>query len=354
MVGGDPMRGRTLCWRVSFSAVALLLVAGCSVNSTFVYKPGGPAVGGPKLPVKVAVLPFKDGTENFTDRGSVFISGGQYNVAKAGIAATMTALTPELWAKSFAEDLAASGSFRAARFIYSPSELADEDIFVEGTLTKAYVGKTFDNFNEFAISLGALTRSDKRLVWEKEVTRRWKTPGNAYAGCGMGIQCSVDKFKAEYNKAMQGMFAEARADLVATLASLSGSGAREGGLPPAVSSGEAREEEFVGIGLRVSIAADVLTVDSAMEGTPASKAGMQAGDAILSVDGKPTAGMAVADAVGRMRGVKGTSVTLGIMRAGWNAPRNFTIVRDVIRVGTPAPPAPESTEQTIERILKGK
>jgi hypothetical protein len=42
------------------------------------------------------------------------------------------------------------------------------------------------------------------------------------------------------------------------------------------------------------------------------------------------------------------------MRAGWNAPRNFTIVRDVIRVGTPAPPAPESTEQTIERILKGK
>jgi hypothetical protein len=328
-------------------------MAGCAVNSTFVYKPNAPAVGGPKLPVKVAVLPFKDGTENFTDRGSVF-SSGQYNIAKAGISATMTALTPELWAKSFAEDLAVSGSFRSARFLYSPSELADEDFFVEGTLTKALIGKTWDDGNEFAVSMRALTRSDKRLVWEKEVTRQWKTPSNLYSGCGMGIQCSVDKFHAEHNKAMQGIFAKARADLVATLASLSGSRAGEGGLPPAASPGEARNEVFVGIGLRVGIAGDVLTVESAIEGTPASKAGMQAGDSILSVDGKPTAGMAVADAVGRMRGVKGTSVTLGVMRAGWNTPRDFTIVRDVISVGTSAPPAQESVEGTIERILQEK
>ena len=229
--------------RFLIAAVVLGLMAGCSVNSTFVYKPAPPMAGGPKLPVKVAVLPFKDGTEDFTDRGSVFISGGQYNVAKAGIAATMTALTPELWAKSFAEDLAASGVFRSVRFIYGPSELVDEDISIEGTLTKAYVGKMFENFNEFAVYLRALTRSDKRIVWEKEVARRWKTPGNTYAGCGMGIQCSVDKFKAEYNKAMQGMFAEARADLVATLAGLSGSRAGEGGLPPAASPDEARKGE---------------------------------------------------------------------------------------------------------------
>jgi len=348
------MRGRTLCWRVSFAAVALLLVAGCSVNSTFVYKPGGPAVGGPKLPVKVAVLPFKDGTEDFTDRGSIF-SGGSYNLAKAGIAATMTPLTPELWAKSFAEELAASGSFRSARFLYSPSELTDEDFFVEGTLTKAYIGKLWDDGNEFAISLRALTRSDKRLVWEKQVTRAWKNTLALYKGCGgMAIQCMVDRHHADTNRVMQGMFAEARADLVATLASLSGSRAGENGLPPAASPGEARKEEFVGIGLRVGMAGGVLTVASTMEGAPASKAGMQAGDAILSVDGTPTAGMAIADAVGRMRGVKGTSVTLGVLRAGWGAPRDFTIVRDVIRTGTSAPPAQESTEQTIDRILKGK
>lgn len=221
-------------WRFPFAAVALVLMAGCGVNSTFVYKPDAPAAAGMKLPVKVAVLPFKDGTEDFTDRGSVFISGGQYNVAKAGIAATMTALTPELWAKSFAEDLAASGVFRSVRFIYGPSELVDEDISIEGTLTKAYVAKMFENFNEFAVSLRALTRSDKRIVWEKEVTRRWKTPGNTYAGCGMGFQCGVDKFKAEYNKAMQGMFAEARADLVATLSSNQGGWPEAGGLPVVV------------------------------------------------------------------------------------------------------------------------
>lgn len=230
------MRRRPRGSGVPVVALVLVLVAGCSVNSTFVYKPGAPAVGGAKLPVKIAVLPFKDGTDNFTDRGSVF-SSGQYNIAKAGISATMTALTPELWAKSFAEELAVSGSFRSARFLYSPSELADEDFFVEGTLNKALIGKTWDDGNEFAVSMRALARSDKRVVWEKEVTRRWKTPSNLYAGCGMGIQCSLDKFHAEHNKAMQGIFAEARADLVATLAGLSGSQAGESGLPSA--AGEA-------------------------------------------------------------------------------------------------------------------
>ncbi len=344
------MRDRSRGWVVPVVALALLFMAGCAVNSTFVYKPGAPVAGGPKLPAKVAVLPFKDGTDNFTDRGSVF-SSGQYNIAKAGISATMTALTPELWAKSFAEELAVSGSFRSARFLYSPSELADEDFFVEGTLTKALIGKTWDDGNEFAVSLRALSGSDKRLVWEKEVTRQWKTPSNLYAGCGMGIQCSVDKFHAEHNKAMQGIFAEAGADLVATLAALSGSGAGEGGLPPA---GEARKEELVGIGLEVNVANNTLTVVRAMEGAPASKAGMQAGDAILYVDGTPTTGVPVADTVGRIRGVKGTSVTLGVLRAGWSTPRDFTIVRDVIRVGTSAPPAQESVEETIEKILKGK
>jgi hypothetical protein len=212
------MRGRSGRWGVPIAAMALAMMAGCAVNSTFVYKPAGPAAGVRKLPVNVAVLPFKDGTEDFTDRGSVF-SGGQYNLAKAGIAATITALTPEMWAKSFAEDLAASGSLRTARFVYGPSELTGEDLFVEGTLRKAYVGKTFDDFNAFALSLRASTRNDKRPVWEKEVAKEWKTRKDLYVGCGVGIQCSLDRFHAEYNKAMQEIFAEARADLVATLGS---------------------------------------------------------------------------------------------------------------------------------------
>ena len=225
------------------AAVALLLMVGCGINSTFVYKPGPPEAGGAKLPVKIAVLPFKDGTEDFTDRGSIF-SGGHYNLAKAGIAATMTPLTPELWAKSFAEELAVSGSFRSARFLYSPSELADEDFFVEGTLTKAYIGKLWDDGNEFAISLRALARSDKRCVWEKEVSRAWKNTLALYKGCGgMAIQCMVDRHHADANRVMREMFVEAGADLVATLAALSGSRAGEDGLPPAASPGEARKDK---------------------------------------------------------------------------------------------------------------
>jgi hypothetical protein len=228
------MRGRFRGWRFPLAVMVLVSLAGCAVNSTFVYKPGTPAPGGPQLPVKVAVLPFKDGTEDFTDRGSVF-SNGQYNLAKAGISASVTALTPELWSKSFAEELAASGAFRSARFVYGPSEFVDEDVFVEGTLKKAYAGKTFDDLNEFSLFLKASTRSDKRIVWEKEWTKEWRTRKDLYAGCGMGIQCAVDKYQGEYNKAMQEIFAAAGADLAATLASRSGSRPAEGGVPPAAS-----------------------------------------------------------------------------------------------------------------------
>ena len=337
------MRGHSRGWRFAFAALALALMAGCGVNSTFVYKPAAPVAGGPKLPIKIAVLPFKDGTEDFTQRGSIF-SSGHYNLAKGGVSGSVTALTPELWAKGFADDMAASGSFQAVRFVYSPSELAGEDFYIEGTLKKAYVGMHWEDGNEFVLYLKALGRPDNNLYWEKEVTREWKTSASIMQGCGMGIQCSVDRLHADTNRVMQGIFAEARADLLATLASRSGNRA-----------GEARNEEFFGIGLRVGIAAgDVLTVESVIEGAPGSKAGMQAGDSILSIDGKPTAGMAIADAVGRMRGVKGTSVTLGVKRTGWNTPRDFTLARDVIRAGTSSPQAPESVEQTIERIYKAK
>jgi hypothetical protein len=229
--------------RVPIAAMVLVLMAGCGVNSTFVYKPGGPVAGSAKLPVKIAVLPFKDGTENFMDRGSIF-SGGQYNMAKAGYTTFMTALTPELWAKSFAEELAVSGSFRSARFLYSPSELADEDFFVEGTLTKAYFGKRFEDGNEFAISLRALTKSEKRVVWEKEVSRAWKNSFILYEGCGkMSLQCPADRHHADTNRVMREMFTEARTDMVATLASGHGSRAGEGGLPTAASPGEALQDK---------------------------------------------------------------------------------------------------------------
>jgi hypothetical protein len=238
MVGGDPMRGRSRGWGVPVSVLALLLMAGCGVNSTFVYKPGGPAAGGMKVPVKVAVLPFKDGTEDFTKRGSVLAPESlYYNLAKAGIGGQITALTPDLWAKAFADDTAAAGVFQSVRFVYGPSELVDEDLYIEGTLGKATVSGAWVNPSEFALGLRAVRRADKKPVWEKEVSRVWKnTPATLYKGCGgMAIQCMVDRHHEDANRVMREIFAEARADLMATIASQSGIRAEEGSLPPTAS-----------------------------------------------------------------------------------------------------------------------
>lgn len=224
---------RTVRW-IGFAAFAtsLAMAAGCAVNSSFTYKPNTATPGGSKLAAKVAVLPFVDGTENFTKRGSA-LSDGKYNLAKAGIAGSMDALTPELWGKSFADDLAASGSFQSARFVFAPSEVKDEGYSVDGTLKKVNFAATFDYANEILVSFRATRVSDRKVVWEKETGRVWKTPRNIYSGCSLGIQCMTDRMHGDWNKEMASIFAEARADLVGTLAGLSEGGAVGGAAPTA-------------------------------------------------------------------------------------------------------------------------
>jgi hypothetical protein len=214
------MISRSSGWRFLFAATAFLLAAGCA-NTNFVYKPGAPAASGPKLPMKVAVLPFKDGTEDFTKRGGIF-SHNTWNLAKTGVTDRFSALPSVLWAKFFADDLSSSSVFQAVRFIYSPSELADEEFFIEGVLEKAYYNGGMIRPNEFAFGLRAIRRTDNRLVWEKEVTRVWKNMRTYDEGCGISAKCMVDKDHAEKNLVMQDMFAEARLDLVRALAATPG------------------------------------------------------------------------------------------------------------------------------------
>lgn len=347
----DRLRGLKLL----FTMLVLVLMTGCSVNTAFVYKPTGPVTGGQKLPVKIAVLPFKDGTEDFTKRGNELFSQENlmYNLAKTGISSLITALTPELWAKAFADDLAASGEIRAARFVYSLSELSDEEMYIDGTVEKAYFGGTWDKPTEFVVSFRALRKADNQLLWEKAVARSWKDTPAMYSGCGLGMQCMTDRYHAKINMVMQGILAEARADLMHTLVPLTGNRVGEGERSPVSPVSETRKENVVGIGIRVRVGDSGLSVESVIEGTPASKEGVQAGDAILFIDESPTTGMSVVDAVGRLRGAKGTTVTLGVMRTGWRTQRNFTLTRDIIRGGTPAQPAPESVDETIEKIIRG-
>src|SRR3989344_1430010 len=68
--------------------------------------------------------------------------------------------------------------------------------------------------------------------------------------------------------------------------------------------------EFGGVGMEIGMRDKIVTVIAPLKGTPAEKGGVQAGDSILKIDDTFTADMTVDDAVKRIRGVKGTTVTL--------------------------------------------
>jgi len=90
--------------------------------------------------------------------------------------------------------------------------------------------------------------------------------------------------------------------------------------------------EFGGIGIVITIQKGILTVISPIEGTPAHKAGVMAGDQIIKVDGESTEEMALWQAVKKMRGPKGTAVEITIKREGQPKPIAFKLVRDIIPI----------------------
>jgi len=90
--------------------------------------------------------------------------------------------------------------------------------------------------------------------------------------------------------------------------------------------------QFTGLGIQIGIKDNILTVIAPIEDTPAYKAGVKAGDKIIKINGESTKGMSLYDAVTRLRGPKGTSVTITIVREGLGEPMDITIVRDIIRI----------------------
>ena len=89
---------------------------------------------------------------------------------------------------------------------------------------------------------------------------------------------------------------------------------------------------FGGLGIEISIQNDIITVVSPIEDTPAYKAGLKALDQIIAIEGESTKGFSLFDAVQRLRGPKGTQVTISIMREGFDKPKDFTITRDIIKI----------------------
>ena len=90
---------------------------------------------------------------------------------------------------------------------------------------------------------------------------------------------------------------------------------------------------FSGIGVEIGIRDEKLQIIAPLEGSPAERAGLRPGDHIVTINGDTfTAELSVDEAVSLIRGPEGTPVKLSIMREGWEEPRDFSIVREVINI----------------------
>jgi len=89
---------------------------------------------------------------------------------------------------------------------------------------------------------------------------------------------------------------------------------------------------FEGVGMEIGIKKGQLQVIAPLEGTPAQKAGLRAGDKIIKVDDTLTADITVDEAVNLIRGPKGTEVTLTIYREEWETTKEIKIVRGLIEI----------------------
>ncbi|MEH6487263.1 S41 family peptidase [Hyphomonas oceanitis] len=87
--------------------------------------------------------------------------------------------------------------------------------------------------------------------------------------------------------------------------------------------------EYGGLGIEVTMEDGFVKVISPMDGTPAARAGIQPGDLITAINGKPIIGQTLNDAVKEMRGEKGTDILITILRAGED-PFDVTLTREVI------------------------
>ena len=90
--------------------------------------------------------------------------------------------------------------------------------------------------------------------------------------------------------------------------------------------------EFGGLGIEVTQENGFIKVISPIDDTPASKAGVKAGDIITALDGKTVEGLSLQDAVDQMRGPPNSKITLTIKRAGDDKPLEISMLREIIHI----------------------
>ena len=95
---------------------------------------------------------------------------------------------------------------------------------------------------------------------------------------------------------------------------------------------ETTSGEFGGLGIEVTMEEGVVKVVAPIDDTPAAKAGLMSGDLITKIDGEAVQGLTLEQAVNKMKGAVDTRTKLTIVRKGKDAPLDFTITREIIRV----------------------
>ncbi|MCL5674544.1 MAG: S41 family peptidase [Candidatus Omnitrophica bacterium] len=90
--------------------------------------------------------------------------------------------------------------------------------------------------------------------------------------------------------------------------------------------------KFGGVGIEITVKNNVVTVVSPIEDSPAWKAGIKAGDEILEINGRSTKGMTVWDVVKKLRGKKGTKVTIGILHPKTSKIIQIPLIRSTIQI----------------------
>ena len=90
--------------------------------------------------------------------------------------------------------------------------------------------------------------------------------------------------------------------------------------------------EFGGLGITIEKQGDYITVVSPLEGTPAYRMGIMAGDKIVKVDGEDVVGISTKNVIKKMRGPKGTKIVVAIQRPGVKKELIFEIIRDIIKI----------------------
>lgn len=95
---------------------------------------------------------------------------------------------------------------------------------------------------------------------------------------------------------------------------------------------EDTQGEFEGLGIEIDVRKDYIVIVSPLEGTPAFRMGLQAGDKIIEIEGQSTKGISPEEALSKLRGKKGTTVNITVLRDGLDKPMKYSLIRDVIEI----------------------